>query len=54
LSSPILANWVRSCSGYGTDDYGRTSPTSRLSTTPLAPSTRPSGAQERRSSPFVR
>ena len=36
-----------------TDGYGRISATSRPSTTPLRPSTRPSGARGRRSSAFV-
>ncbi len=53
-SSPIVANWVRSSSGCGTDDCGRTSATSRPSTTPSPPSTRPSGARGKRSSTFVR
>ena len=54
LSSPIVPNWVRSCSGCGTDDCGRTSATSRPSTMPSPPSTRPSDARGRRSSAFVR
>src|SRR4051812_29375495 len=54
LSSPIVANWVRSCSGCGTDDCGPTSATSRPSMTPLPPSIRPSAARGRRSSAFVR
>jgi Zinc-binding dehydrogenase len=54
LSSPIVANWVRSCSGFGTGDCGRTSATSRPSTMPSPPSTRPSDARGRRSSAFVR
>ena len=53
LSSPIVPNWVRSCGGCGTDDCGRTSATSRPSTMPSPPSTRPSDARGRRSSTFV-
>jgi NADPH:quinone reductase-like Zn-dependent oxidoreductase len=45
LSSPIVPNWVRSCSVCGTDDCGRTSATSRPSTMPSPPSTRPSDAR---------
>ena len=41
LSSPIVPNWVRSSSGCGTDDCGPTSATSRPSTMPSPPSTRP-------------
>ena len=48
LSSPIVPNWVRSCSECGTDDCGRTSETSQPSMTPSPPSTRPSDARERR------
>jgi NADPH:quinone reductase-like Zn-dependent oxidoreductase len=44
----IVPNWVRSCSGRGTDDCGRTSATSQSSTTPSRPSSRPSDARERR------
>ena len=44
----------RSSSGCGTDGCGRTSATSRPSTTPSPPSTRPSGSRGRRSSAFVR
>src|SRR5262249_6368533 len=40
--------------GCVTDDCGRTSATSRPSTTPSPPSTRPSDARGRRSSAFVR
>src|SRR2546430_16753294 len=54
LSSPIVPNWVRSSSGCGTDDCGRTSGPSRPSTMPSPPSTRPSGARGRRSFVFVR
>jgi NADPH:quinone reductase-like Zn-dependent oxidoreductase len=54
LSCPIVPNWVRSSSGCGTDGCGRTSATSRPSTMPLQPSTRPSGSAGRRSSAFVR
>ena len=50
LSSPIAPNWVRSSSGCGTDDCGRTSARSRPSTRPSQPSTRPSGARARWSS----
>jgi hypothetical protein len=45
---------VRSSSECGTGDCGRTSATSRPSTTPSPPSTRPSDARGRRSSAFVR
>jgi len=45
---------VRSSSGCGTDDCGRTSARSRPSTMPSPPSTRPSDARGRRSSAFVR
>src|SRR5438874_1690263 len=54
LSSPIVPNCLRSSSGYGTDDCGRTSGPSRPSTMPSPPSTRPSGARGRRSFVFVR
>src|SRR5256886_12643261 len=54
LSSPIVPNWVRSSSGCGTDDCGRTSGPLRPSTMPSPPSTRPSGARGRRSFVFVR
>src|SRR5262245_54700840 len=53
LSSPIVPNWVRSSSECGTDDCGRTSATSRASTMPSPPSTRPSDARGRRSPAFV-
>jgi NADPH:quinone reductase-like Zn-dependent oxidoreductase len=53
-SCPIAPNWARSSGECGTDDYGRSSATSRPSTTPSPPSTRPSGSWERRSSAFVR
>jgi hypothetical protein len=52
--SPIVPNWVRSSSGCGTDDCGRTSATSRPSTMPSPPSIRSSGSAGRRSSAFVR
>jgi len=45
---PIVPNWMRSSSGCGTDGCGRTSATSRHSTMPLQPSTRPSGSAGRR------
>ena len=45
---------MRSSSGCGTDDCGRISATSRPSTMPSPPSTRPSDARGRRSSAFVR
>ena len=45
---------MRSPSGSGTDGCGRTSATSRPSTTPSPLSTRPSGSRGRRSSAFVR
>src|SRR5207247_8167897 len=45
---------MRSSSGSGTDDCGRTSGPSRPSTMPSPPSTRPSGARGRRSFVFVR
>src|SRR6516225_3255501 len=54
FSCPIAPNWVRSSSGCGTDDCGRTSATSRPSTTPSPPSTAPSDARGRRSSAFAR
>src|SRR5947199_5029164 len=54
LSSPIVPNCLRSSSGCGTDDCGRTSGPSRPSTMPSPPSTRPSGARGRRSFVFVR
>src|SRR3954465_3986421 len=54
LSSPIVPSWVRSCSGCGTDDCGRTSAPSRPSTMPSPNSTRPSGSTGRQSSAFVR
>src|SRR5262244_90566 len=54
FSCPIAPNWVRSSSGCVTDDCGRTSATSRLSTTPSPLSIRPSGSAGRRSSAFVR
>ena len=54
LSSPIVPNWVRSSSGCGTDDCGRTSARSPPSTMPSPPSTRTSDARGRRSSAFVR
>src|SRR5207253_4533747 len=54
LSSPIVPNCLRSSSGCGTDDCGRTSGPSRPSTMPPPPSTRPSGARGRRSVVFVR
>ena len=54
FSCPIAPNWVRSSSGCGTDDCGRTSATSRPSMTPSPPSTGPSDARGRRSSAFVR
>src|SRR5213595_1799994 len=54
LSSPIVPNCVRSSSGCGTDDCGRTSGPSRPSTMPSPPSTRPRGARGRRSFVFVR
>ena len=53
LSSPIVSNSVRSSSGCGTDDCGRTSATSRPWTMPSPPSTRGSDATGRRSSAFV-
>ena len=37
FSCPIAPNWVRSSSGCGTDDCGRTSATSRPSTMPSPP-----------------
>src|SRR6516164_5325485 len=54
FSCPIAPNWVRSSSGCGTDDCGRTSATSRPSTMPSPLSIRPSGSAGRRSSAFVR
>src|SRR5215813_6533643 len=54
FSCPIAPNWVRSSSGCVTDDCGRTSATSRPSTTPSPLSIRPSGSAGRRSSAFVR
>ena len=45
---------MRSSSGSATDDCGRTSATSRLSTMPSPPSIRPSGSAGRRSSGFGR
>jgi len=56
LSSPIVPNWVTSCSGCVTDGCGRvtTSATSRPSTMLSRHSTRPSDAMGRRSSAFVR
>src|SRR5262249_10673510 len=48
------AQLVRSSSGCGTDDCGRTSATSRPSTMPSPLSIRPSGSAGRRSSEFVR
>src|SRR5918996_4083928 len=45
---------MRSSSGCGTDDCGRTSAPSRPSTMPSPPSTLPSDARGRRSSAFVR
>src|SRR6516164_3626554 len=54
FSCPVAPNWVRSSSGCGTDDCGRTSATSRPSTRPSPPSTGPSDARGRRSSAFVR
>src|SRR3954471_4927300 len=45
---------MRSSSGCGTDDCGRTSATSRPLTTPSPPSTRRSGSRGRRSFAFVR
>ena len=51
--SPIVPNWVRSSSEFGTDDCGPTSATSRPSTMLSPPSTRPSEATGRRSSAFV-
>src|SRR5262249_8391455 len=54
LSSPIGPNLVRSSSGCGAGDCGRTSATSRPSTMPSPPSSRPSDARGRRSSAFVR
>src|SRR3954470_6963664 len=53
-SRPIVPNSVRSSNGCGTDDSGRTSATTRPSTMPSPPSTRPSGSAGRRSSAFVR
>jgi hypothetical protein len=52
--SPIVFNWMKSCSGYGTDDCGRTSASSRPSTMPSPRSTRLSDVRGRRSSAFVR
>src|SRR3954452_34220 len=45
---------MRSSSECGTDGCGPTSATSRASTTPSPPSTRPSGSRGRRSSAFAR
>jgi hypothetical protein len=53
-SRPIVPNWVRSSGGCVTGDCGRTSATSRHSTMPSPPSTRPGGSTGRRSSAFVR